>query len=83
MSEEEVPVVTLLTQDGRTVTCTLHRDPGMDRPKGDVRGEVRYYRAVPDSPVELGTFEVEHTSPGHTAFWLDVPRVAFMEGMGQ
>lgn len=74
MSDEAVPVVTLRTQDGRTVPCTLHRDPGHDRPPGDPRGEITYYRAVPDRKVALGTYEVEHTTPPRTGFWLDVPQ---------
>ena len=70
----EVPEVTLLTQDGREVTCTLARDPEHDRPEGDPRGRVTYYRAVPDQKVALGTFEVRCVKPPHTGFWIDVPQ---------
>lgn len=71
---ESAPVVTLLTQDDRRVACTLHRDPERDRPQGHPRGEVTYWRAVPAEEVELGTYEIEHTTPAHTAFWVDVPQ---------
>lgn len=77
----EVPQVILLTQDSREVSCTLHRDSALDRPEGDPAGHVLYFRAVPDEPVELGTYEVQATVPAHTAFYVDVPQPGLMESL--
>lgn len=67
--------VTILTQAGDEIACTVERYPELDRPQGDPRGQVDYYRAVPVKPVgALGTYEVQHTTPPHTAFFVDVPR---------
>lgn len=75
MSEPQPPVVELQRQDGTVVACAMHRDESMDRPQGDPRGQVAYFRAVPQAPVERDSFEVRVTSwPPHTAFWVDVPR---------
>lgn len=71
---EEAPVVTLTLSGGRTVTCTTERYPDLDRPQGDPRGQVTYYRVTPDEDVTLGTYEVHaEVVPPHTAFFVDVP----------
>lgn len=70
------PEVELVCQDGRVIACAVTRDPAMDRPEGDPRGHVVYYRAVPGEPVERDSFEVRVTAcHPHTAFWVDIPRV--------
>jgi hypothetical protein len=67
------PEVTLLTQDDRTIACTVERYPQLDRPEGHPKGQVTYYRAVPAERVELGTYEVQCSAPPHTAFFVDMP----------
>lgn len=81
MSEERQPPgpVVLVAEDGTEIPCTMHRDPAMDRPPGDPRGEVTYWRAVPDCEGELplATWKVKAgvVKPPHTGFWVDMPLV--------
>lgn len=79
--EQAVPQVTLLTQDGTEVECDVTRHPELDRPEGHDKGQVTYFRAVPRKRVKLGTYEVRHTTPAHTAFFVDVPRQDLMDSI--
>jgi hypothetical protein len=60
--------VFLVLADGKKIPCRVHRDASFDRPG------LKYWRAVPEREVELGTYVVElAVLPARSAFWVDIP----------